>query len=73
MTRYKKYKRAFKVACELLNGDYLFGYDKDNIFEELMKKDGMVSSDSYEEFILKNLNLLRGFEKGGMNDVRDSR
>ena len=63
MTRYKKYKRAFNVACELLNGDYLFGYDKDKIFEEMMKKDGMVSSDSYEEFILKNLNRLRGKEQ----------
>lgn len=58
MTRYRRYKKAFKIACELLNGNFLFGYDIDSIFEEIMKKDGVVSSDSYEEFILKNLKKL---------------
>lgn len=62
MTKHRKYKQAFQVACELLNGDYLFGYDKDNIFEEMMKKDGIVSSDSYEEFILEHLDELRGVD-----------
>lgn len=60
MTKHRKYKRAFKVACELLNGDYLFGYDKDNIFDEMMKKDGVVSSFSYEDFILEHLDRLSG-------------
>lgn len=63
MTRYKKYKRAFKIACELLNGSYLYGYDADRIFEEMMKKDGVVSSFSYEDFILEHLDILSG--RGG--------
>jgi len=60
MTRYKKYKRAFKIACELLNGSYLYGYDADRIFDEMMKKDGVVSSLSYEDFILEHLDELSG-------------
>lgn len=60
MTERRKYKKAFKIACELLNGSMLYGYDIDGIFEELMKKDGVVSSDSYEKFILTNLNKLSG-------------
>lgn len=63
MTKHRKYKKAFRIACELLNGSVLYGYDTDRIFEEIMKKDGVVSSDSYEEFILKNLNRLRGKER----------
>lgn len=59
----KQYKRAFKVACELLNGDHLFGYDKDTIFDEMMKKDGVVCGSSYEEFILNNLDRLGGKEQ----------
>lgn len=60
MTRYRRYKRAFKVACELLNGSVLYGYDTDRIFEEMMKKDGVVSSFSYEDFILEHLDRLSG-------------
>ena len=60
MTRYKKYKRAFKIACELLNGSYLYGYDADRIFDEMMKRDGVVSSLSYEDFILEHLDELCG-------------
>ena len=63
MTKHRKYKKAFRIACELLNGSVLYGYDTDRIFEEIMKKDGVVSSESYEEFILKNLNRLRGKER----------
>ena len=51
---------AFKIACELLNGDVLYGYDTGRIFEEIMGKDGVVSSRSYEEFILSNLSRLGG-------------
>ena len=36
------YKRAFKIACELLNGACLYGVDADSIFEAMMKKDGVV-------------------------------
>ena len=52
------YKNAFKVACELLNGDVLFGIDSDRIFEEVMKKEGCVGSDSYEKYILEHLEYL---------------
>lgn len=60
MTERRKYKRAFKIACELLNGSILYGYDNDRIFSEMMKKDGVVSSNSYEKFILANLDRLSG-------------
>jgi hypothetical protein len=60
--KYGKYKKAFKVACELLNGAILYGYDSDRIFSEIMEKDGIVSSFSYEEFILNNLDRLTGSE-----------
>ena len=60
MTKYRKYKKAFRIACDLLNGSYLYGYDTDRIFEEMMKKDGVVSSSSYEDFILEHLDRLSG-------------
>ena len=63
MSKYRRYKAAFRVACELLNGDYLYGYDKDKIFEEIMDKEGLVASDLYEQFILDNLDILRGLSK----------
>ena len=58
----RKYKKAFKIACKLLNGDFLYGYDDVIIFEELMKKDGFVSSRTWEDFILNNLKRLSGME-----------
>lgn len=60
MTKYRKYKKAFRIACELLNGSILFGYDADEIFKEMMEKDGCVGPWSYEEFILANLDRLSG-------------
>lgn len=60
MTERRKYKKAFKIACELLNGGNMYGYDNDRIFSEMMEKDGVVSSDSYEEFIIANLDRLSG-------------
>ena len=63
MTKYRKYKKAFKIACELLNGSILYGYDTDRIFEEVMEKDGIVAPWSYEEFILTNLDRLSGKEE----------
>jgi len=60
MTKYRKYKKAFRIACELLNGAILFGYDTDRIFEEIMEKDEVVCSSSYEKFILNNLDRLSG-------------
>lgn len=62
MTRYKKYKRAFKVACQLAFGDYLYGYDNDIIFEQIMKKNGVVCSELFEQFILEHLDELRGVD-----------
>ena len=52
------YRRAFKIACDLLNGDVLYGVDTDDIYELMMKKDGVVSSSSYEEYILNHLQEL---------------
>lgn len=55
MTKYRKYKRAFRVACDLMNGACIYGIDKDILFEKFMEKDGVVSSHSYEEFIINNI------------------
>ena len=52
------YYRAFKIACELLNGSILYGIDADRIYEIMMAKDGVVSSNSYESYILNNLQEL---------------
>ena len=52
------YRRAFKIACDLLNGDVLYGIDTDDMYELMMKKDGVVSSSSYEEYILNHLQEL---------------
>ena len=52
------YKKAFEIACELLNDSWLYGWDRDKIFEKMMEKDGVVSSRSYERFILENLDYL---------------
>jgi len=54
-----EYKKAFEVACELLNGDILYGHDADSIYSEIMEKEGVVSSTSYEEYILSHLDELR--------------
>ena len=58
MTKYRKYKKAFQIACDLLNGSILYGYDKDRIFKEIMENEGIVGSWSYEEFILNHLDRL---------------
>ena len=52
------YYRAFKIACDLLSGAMLYGVDADKIFEIMMDKDGVVASDSYESYILNNLQEL---------------
>ena len=52
------YRRAFKIACELLNGDNLYGVDSDKIFEIMHDKDEVVSNYSYEEYILNHLQEL---------------
>lgn len=57
-----KYKSAFEIACDLLIGSGLYGYDADEIFKIMMEKDDVVSSRSYMKFILDNLDLLSGKE-----------
>lgn len=52
------YEDAFKIACELLNGAFIGGIDKDDIFERMMDKDGFVSSESYEKFILEHIDQM---------------
>lgn len=49
---------ALNVACDLLIGSCLYGYDFDRIFEELMERDGVVSSLSIKEFIFDNIQEL---------------
>ena len=64
------YKKAFEIACELLNDHWLFGWDREKIFEKMMEKDGVVTSRSYERFILDNLAYLRN-EGEAENEVSD--
>lgn len=61
----KKYKEAFRIACELLNGDYLYGWHTDKIFETIMEKEHCVTDSSYMDFILDHLNELSGRRGNG--------
>ena len=56
----QKYKEAFTVACELLNGDCLYGWDSDRIFDTTLDEKGVMSALDYMDFILDHLDLLRG-------------
>ena len=49
---------ALNIACDLLIGSNLYGYDYDRVFEELMERDGVVSSLSIKQFILDNVEEL---------------
>lgn len=51
----KKYKRALKIACELLNGAMIYGVDADAIFTYVMGTDGCGCASDYEAFILNNI------------------
>ena len=64
-----QYKRAFEIACDLLNGGVLYGIDSDFIFDFMIKKNGMVSTLSYQEFILKYLDRLDDNEERRMNAI----
>lgn len=50
-----QYKRAFRIACDLLNGSILYGIDDEYIFELIANEYGKVSTFEYQKFILKNL------------------
>lgn len=49
---------ALNIACDLLIGSVLYGYDYDRIFDELMKRDGYVSCNTIKEFILDHVEEL---------------
>lgn len=50
-----QYKEAFKIACELLNGNTIYGIDADGLFPHLMDMYDGVCSLEYQKFILENL------------------
>lgn len=50
-----QYKRAFEIACDLLNGSILYGIDADNIFGLIMQEYEVVSTFDYQKFILEHL------------------
>lgn len=50
-----RYKEAFFIACQLMNGDVIYGIDEDKIFELVMDKYDMVSPFRYQQFILEHI------------------
>ncbi len=50
-----QYKRAFEIACDLLNGGSLYGIDVDNLFALIMQEYEVVSTLEYQKFILEHL------------------
>jgi hypothetical protein len=63
MKKYRKYRKAFRIACELLNGSIIYGIDTKKLFAKIMEKEGFVGSFSYEEFILDNLDRFSDNDK----------
>ena len=59
----KKYKRAFEIACELLNGAMIYGVDADSIFAYVLETDGCVCASDYEDFILNNIDRFSDDDK----------
>lgn len=53
-----KEKIALNVACDLLVGSQLYGYDYDRIYEEVMRKEGYVCKRTIMNFILEHLEEL---------------
>lgn len=45
---------ALNIACDLLVGSVLYGYDYDRIFKEIMERDGVVSMLDIKEYILEH-------------------
>jgi len=50
-----QYKRAFEIACDLLNGNNLYGIDDDKLFALIMQEYEVVSAFEYQKFILEHL------------------
>lgn len=49
---------ALNIACDLLIGSNLYGYDFDRIFEEIMERDGSVCTSDIKAYILDHLEEL---------------
>lgn len=60
---------ALNVACDLLVGSQLYGYDYQRIYEEVMRKEGYVCKETIMNFILEHLKELgkEYFAPYGMN------
>ena len=57
-----EYAKALYIACDLLNGSYIYGIDSENLFEYLMKKEGVVTTNTYYDFILHNIDRFSDVE-----------
>ena len=64
-----QYKRAFEIACDLLNGSNLYGIDADNLFTLIMQKYGIVSTLEYQKFILEHLDRFDDNDEVRMNAI----
>jgi hypothetical protein len=49
---------ALNIACDLLTGAILYGYDFERIFDEIMKDKGCVTSILIKEYILDHIEEL---------------
>lgn len=61
-----QYKRAFEIACDLLNDNILRGIDID-LIKLIRQEYGVVSGYEYQKFILANLDRFSDDE-----EVRDN-
>lgn len=65
-----QYKKAFEIACDLLNGNSIYGIDADNLFALIMQKYDVVSSHDYQKFILANLDRFSDDEEVRGNAIK---
>lgn len=49
---------ALNIACDLLTGSVLYGYDCDRIFKEILERNGCVSTNNIKEYILEHVEEL---------------
>lgn len=50
-----KYREAFWIACQLLNGCVLYGYDADRVFEKIIDEYDICDAIYWQKFILTHL------------------
>lgn len=67
----REYKKAFEIACSLMNGDIWYGVDKDTIYIETMNKQGTFSCLDYERYILSNLSFFTDSKHYTDKEVKD--